>query len=263
MILPRKSFYLFVLTITSLDVPTVAFSTSKNLNTSPNVDKYHQQLDRRCFFGQALGGIVAGAGILTSNPTTSLAFSSTARIQKWPGVEYLEPVYEFQLSIQALAQAAEDESNYTGLKKRLELFFKGAILSERNLYAGLALTYSNQIKYDPQELPNYVKLDMEERFNLIEDTMVNLKNLMLSLPATPTAAYNKDNILDFANGATVSLKRWFALIPSEEVAKAMDLFEVSRSADANQDGKVDLEESEALPEEYRDIWKKRIEFIGA
>lgn len=263
MIVSWKSFCLFAILFASLEISSDAFSTSsQNLNTPPT-PKDLQPTHRRRFVAQTLGGIVTGAGILISNPSSSLAFSSTARVQKWPGVEFLEPVYEFQLSLEALVQAAGDESKYPGLKKRLEQFFKGTILSERNLYAGMALTYTNQIKYDPQELPNYVKMDQEERFNLIEDVMRNLKNLMISLPATPTATANKQDILDFADGAIVSFRRWFALIPSEEVAKAKDLFEVSRSADANKDGKVDLEESEALPDEYRDLWKKRIEFIGA
>lgn len=196
------------------------------------------------------------------NPSSSFA-SSTARVQKWPGLEYLEPVYEFQLSVEALASAAEDESKFPGLKIRLEQFFKGAILSERNLYAGMALTYTNQIKYDPQELPNYIKLDQQERFNLIEDTMINLKNLLVSLPTSPAATYNKDDVLDYANLATVSLKRWFALIRNEEVARAKELFEASRSADANKDGRIDWEEAQVMSEENRELWKKRIEYIGS
>ncbi|CAJ1954693.1 unnamed protein product [Cylindrotheca closterium] len=251
-----KSLCLLGFLIASLEVPIEAFSTSSQ--TSPIRD----QSDRRSFVTQTLGGIVSGAGILTSSPSPSFAYD-TARVQKWPGVEYLEPFCEFQLAIQAVAIAAEDESKYPLIKKRLEQFFKGAVMSERNLYAGIALTYTNKIKYDPQELPNYVQLDQQERFNLVEDTMINLKNLMVSIPATPTATYNKQDILDYANGATVSLKRWFALIPKEDVDKAMKLFMVSRFADANKDGRVDLEESEAIPEEYRELWKKRLGFIGA
>jgi len=245
-----------------LSVHSDAFSPSSRNPSKSSPNDHESSFNRRKFVAQTLGGLATGASLALLNPSPSWA-SSTARVQKWPGVEYLEPVYEFQLSVQALAGAAEDESEFPGLKKRLEQFFKGAIFSERNLYAGMALTYTNQIRYDSQELPNYIELDQQERFNLIEDTMISLKNLMVSLPASPAATYNKDDVLDYANLATVSLKRWFALIPNEEVARAKELFEASRLADGNKDGKVDWEEAQVMSEENKESWKKRIEYMGA
>lgn len=243
-----------------------AFSASshkKNQNAQPSPATLQPESNRRQFVARTLGGIVSGAGILVSNPIPSLA-SSTARVEKWPGVEYLEPVYELQLSFQSIAEAAADESQYAALQQRLERFFKGNIWSERNLYAGIALTYTTQIKYDPNEIQEYVRLDQQERFDLMENALDNLQSLYVSL-ASSTAdggTVNKQDVSDFASGATACMRRWFSLISKAEVEQAQALYEATRSADVNKDGKVDLEELSAVPEEYRALWKKRLDFSG-
>lgn len=217
---------------------------------------------RRQFVSQTMGGIMAGISVSFSSK--SARASSTARVEQWPGVEYLEPVYEFQLSLQEIAKAAEDESQFASLQQRLERFFKGNIWSERNLYAGIALSYTTQIRYDPYEIREYARLDQEERFNLMENTLDNLQNLYVSLASssTPGATVNKQDVSDFANGATACMRRWFALIPSSEVERAKELYEATRSGDTNKDGKVDSEELQGVPEGYRALWKKRLEFTG-
>ncbi|CAJ1954694.1 unnamed protein product [Cylindrotheca closterium] len=261
---PSKRGILWILAASVyLAAPVDAFSASsqKRKLTSSSPPPVVQQSSRRQYIAQTLGGIISGAGILVSNPTPSVA-SSTARVQKWPGVEYLEPVYELKLSFEAIAKASEDESQYASLQQRLEKFFKGTIYSERNVYAGVALSYTTQIQYDPNEIQEYARLDQQERFDLMENALDNLRNLYISLPSTPDATVNKQDISDFANGATACMRRWFSLIATAEVDRAKELYEAARSADANKDGKVDVEELQAVPEEYRTLWKKRLEFTG-
>merc|ERR1711862_603417 len=107
--------------------------------------------------------------------------SSSARVSKWPGIENLEPMYEFKLSIDALQAAVQDSKNWPYVKKRLDKFFKGAILSEKNFYLGVGFTYMNDIKYDSAELPNYVLMDKQARFDALDRTMKSLEGLKNSL----------------------------------------------------------------------------------
>src|SRR3569832_104764 len=80
---------------------------------------------------------------LAAPPFPVLA-ASQARVKKQPGIEYLEPIYELQLSIQSLSKALEQASKesdsdrrtaiWSSVKSRLDKFFSGGLLSERNYY---------------------------------------------------------------------------------------------------------------------------------
>lgn len=193
-----------------------------------------------------------------STPAPSMA-ASQARVEKWPGLEYLEPVYELKLSVQALNQGASDVSKYPGMKQRLEKFFGGGLLSERNYYAGLGVQYMGQIQYDKNELKEFIRLDKEERFNSMEDTLNSLKD--------PLASFKKESPDSFevqqcANQARLALDRWFALVPAGDVDKAAQIFLSARKADINRNGKLEKEELETMSEEDRMIWQKRIDLVG-
>ena len=81
---------------------------------------------------------------------------------------YLEPIYELKLSLGTLATAAEQRDRWPALKKRLDKFFSGGPISERNYYAGVALQYVEQIRYD--DLDEFVKQDKRERRSAMEET---------------------------------------------------------------------------------------------
>jgi hypothetical protein len=57
--------------------------------------------------------------------------AATARVTTWPGLEYLEPIYELKLSLDALNAVAGDPSRWPALQRRMDKFFSGGLLSER------------------------------------------------------------------------------------------------------------------------------------
>jgi hypothetical protein len=190
---------------------------------------------------------------------SSCSAASQARVETWPGLEYLEPIYEFKMSLQALAEVATDESKYPLLQQRLEKFFSGGIVSERSYYAGLGVQYMRQIQYDKNELSEYIRLDKAERFNAMEDTLDDLKNLRASLE---TKTQDSQVVQDYSSRAKLSLARWFALVPRSDVERVEKLYGSARAADANRNGKLEKEELESMLEEDRVLWQKRIDYIG-
>jgi hypothetical protein len=229
---------------------------------------------RRHVLRQTLAMVVVGSnllsvgGVLTLSPSKALAASS-ARVATWPSIEYLEPLYELKLSVQALAQAvaSSDTTKFGMVQQRLEKLFSGGIFSERNYYIGLGATYMEQIKYDKNELKEYIQLDKEARFQAMEDTMNNLQDLLNALKKNSAAANENAaavvvEVQQCANGAKASLDRWFALVPADDVSRAGQLFLNTRTADVNRNGKLEPDEWATLSEDDRILWKKRVAFVG-
>ena len=183
--------------------------------------------------------------------------STTARVQSYPGIEYLEPMYEFKLSVDALQSGVQDPQKWSFVLKRLEKFFKGAILSEKNFYFGVGLQYMNDIKYDAAELPNYVLMDKESRYNALDNTMKNLEGLKAALAKQDAQLVN-----DYAKDAQVALASWFAMVPENDYKAVQNLFVDVKKADLNRDGRLSDEELGLLSPEERTIWKKRVEKFG-
>ena len=68
--------------------------------------------------------------------------ASSAKVSTWPGIEGLEPMYELKLSVDAMASSVlNDGTSWPFVQKRLDRFFKGFLLSEKNFYFGVGLQY--------------------------------------------------------------------------------------------------------------------------
>eukprot|EP00967_Tisochrysis_lutea_P149581 scaffold287813_cov36-Tisochrysis_lutea.AAC.4 len=91
---------------------------------------------------------IAPAAALAAAPAASLDAASVlprANVASWPGVEYLEPIYELKLSIDALASSVTDVARWPAIAARLKRFFGGP-LSEQFYFRGLSQQYSNAIQ---------------------------------------------------------------------------------------------------------------------
>ena len=209
---------------------------------------------------------VAGASAAVTTTTVAAAAVGggaiqSARVARWPGIENLEPLYELKLSIDALSTAVSDPTNWPFVQRRLEKFFQGSIFSEKNFYFGVGLQYMNEIQYDKAELPNYVLLDKEARFDALDRTMKSLERLKTSL-ASPNAAVLNDVIVDTAKESQASLASFFALLPPKDYQAVQELFEHVQKADVNRDGKISDEEITVLTIPEQELWKKRVEKFG-
>jgi len=213
---------------------------------------------RRNFLCSSVGGAGAMFGAtLTAQPANAAAASSV-RVAEWPNLAYLEPIYELSLSVSALAKTVGDTSKWPLILKRLEKFFKGALLSERNYYTGVAITYMNEIKYDKSETNEYIKIDKSKRYEAFEACMKNLELLKNDISANESA----DNVKADADAAQRALADWFSYVPSEDVQAVGKLFVRVKSADTDRNGRLDDLEMQALSEEDRSVWKKRVDLFG-
>lgn len=205
--------------------------------------------------------------------SSKAASSSSIRILQYPSLEYLEPIYELKLSIDALEKglllsSSNDDTSQRqriNIQKRLEKLFAGGIFSEKNFYLGLAVTYNNQIAYDTnRELSTYINLDKDERLNYIDSTLKSLESVKNTLKrvSTTAASVDEDILMNDIGSAQKSIKAWFAMVPTQDVDAVENLFRMTRGADANRDGKLDASELATLPEKEREIWIKRIALAG-
>ena len=184
----------------------------------------------------------------------------SVRIASYPSLEYLEPIFELKLSVDNLAKGTQNKKLRPYILKRLEKFFRGGLTSERNYYSGLGIQYVNNISYDTdQELPEYIKLDKEQRLQAMESTLKFLEQLKQVLADDID---NDDLVMSNAQDASSSLQKWFDMIPTQDFEAVDQLFRSTRAADANRDGKLDDKELATMTETEREIWKKRVKLVG-
>lgn len=226
-------------------------------------------LDRRSCWKQVLSSSTtcsATAAFFTASLYTRPArAASHARVKKQPGLEYLEPLYELQLSIQALSDGVKEPTRWPSVQERLDRFFGGGLFSERNFYGGLAVQYLNQIEYDTNaELKEYIRLDREARFTYMEDALNSLETLRDALsgsrpddPPRETAS-----VTNAASDAMAAIDRWFALVPEPDRRAVADLYTSARQVDQNRDGRLDPDELANMEESTRELWKRRIKVAG-
>jgi hypothetical protein len=211
--------------------------------------------------------ILAPASILSlmltaANPSHAVltgGATQAARVESWPGIESLEPMYELKLSLDAMVNGLKDPQNWPYIQKRLDTFFSGFIVSEKNFYFGVGLQYMNEIQYDKAELPNYVVLDKQARYDALEQTMKNLENLksVLAIGGSDTGT-----VQDFAKYSQSALASWFAMIPEQDVKAVEALFVNVKKADVNRDGRLTDDELVFLSIDEQELWKRRVAKFG-
>jgi len=183
--------------------------------------------------------------------------ASPANVVEWPSLEYLEPIYEFKLSVDALQRGSKDKTKWSFLKKRLDKFFSGGLLSEKYYYSGLGFQYMARIRYSDNELKAFINIDQNERYEAMEATMESLKSLRNNF-----AKESPDKITADADAAKASISKWFDLIPASDLAAVEKLFLAVRTADKDRNGRLSDDELATLSETDRTYWKKRVDLVG-
>eukprot|EP00978_Attheya_sp_CCMP212_P025296 scaffold81006_cov42-Attheya_sp.AAC.2 len=193
---------------------------------------------------------------VASSSSSLSSAASKARVASWPALEYLEPIYELKLSVDALQAGAGDETKWPLLQKRLDQFFKG-FFSERDYYVGLGLQYNSQIKYEANELAEFKRIDAQDRQHCMDESLTNLSSLQQSLSSKDKTAIESN-----AAAAQASLNRWFDSIPADIVTDVDRLFRATRTADANHDGILSKDEIATLSTTDQGIWNRRVALVG-
>mmetsp|Transcript_26072 Transcript_26072/g.77187 ORF Transcript_26072/g.77187 Transcript_26072/m.77187 type:complete len:277 (-) Transcript_26072:249-1079(-) len=196
-----------------------------------------------------------GASPLPANAAIAGGASQSARVSVYPGIENLEPLYELKLSVDALAAGVENPAQWPAVQKRLDKFFKGAILSEKNFYLGVAFQYMNDIKYDDDQA--YVVMDKQTRFAAMETCMNALERLKSDLGGNDAGLVEDD-----AKAAREALASWFALVPEADVRAVEKLFVDVKKADVDRNGVLSDQELMTLPVDEQEVWKQRVAKFG-
>lgn len=180
-------------------------------------------------------------------------------MESYPGIESLEPLYEFKLSVDAVANGVRDPANWSFIKRRLDGFFGGFIVNEKNYFMGVGIQYMNEMKYDKGELPEYVLLDKQARFEALENTMKDLESLRNLLGDAKGNNASSDTVQDLAESCRGSLRLFFDMIPDGDVRAVEELFAHVKKADANGDGRLSDDEIIFLSPVEQEVWKRRVE----
>ena len=188
------------------------------------------------------------------------AAPSTMRFRPAP-LEYLAPIYELKLSIDALANAVSDPVRWPGLRARLDRFFGGPF-SEQYYYAGLSIQYVSQIAY--QDLDAFVEADKLARQEAMAGVISALRELRDALrggeAATPPGDEMRATVQAKATAAQRAMQRWLSFVPALDVQRVDALLRAVRAADADRDGKLKGGERSRLGPEEQALWQ-RVESI--
>ena len=208
------------------------------------------QLTRR----SALCG--GAAALLPALQPRRASAAAAARIAAYPPLEYLEPIYELKLSLDALQAVVPEPDRWPALKKRLQRFCGGP-LSEQYYYAGLAAQYTSKVEYS--DLDAFVTADKNERKAAIDQVIDSMRALKAGLEApAPDASALQGSV----RAASQGMARWLSLVPPEDVRRVEELLGAVRRADTNRDGRVGADELGALTDEQQAVWKARVALVG-
>lgn len=212
------------------------------------------RLSRRAAAGLAVSAVTARKASALDVTTPKQA---AALIAASPPLEYLEPLYELGLSLEALNTVAQDESRWPNLKKRLDKFFSGGLLSEKAYYLGLNLQYISKIQYN--DLAAFVSQDRELRKQTFEDAIGSLEKCKKALESESP---DKSTITSSAARAKDAYTQWLGYIPKADVERVGQLFRSVRAADTDRNGKLSPTELATLAPDDAAVWKARVDLVG-
>lgn len=222
-------------------------------------------IHRRAFVGSGFAAAAASGLAALSAPQAALAEiraielpkQAAARVAAYPPLEYLEPLYELRLSLNALNAVAQEESRWPSLKKRLDKFFGGGPLSEKFYYIGLSQQYTDRIKYD--DLEAFISQDKADRRLAIREALDALEQCKKALeePSPERAA-----VTGAAGRAKAAINRWFGLVPASDTERVGLIFRAVRAADTDRNGKLSASELATLDAADAATWKARVAYVG-
>ena len=203
----------------------------------------------------------SAAPVLAPTAARAAALSMQgAQVSEWPPVEYLEPIVEFKQLLDALVDAVTIESNWPGIRGRLDKFFSGGpggIFSDRFFYIGASAQYVFKIKYlGSGESVDKDKLARQEPMVRTMEALQQLRTeLKDPLPAPAV-------VRGCAKRAQENAAIWLGQVPAADVERVDALIRAVRAADKDRNGVLSPGELEALSPADQQTWKARQELFG-
>lgn len=257
-----------VLTLTLLSHRVEAFHTNINDNSisSPLIIQKND-LSRQVFLRNAIFG--GCSAIMTGMPINCQAetfIEGPPKIQQWPSLQYLVPLYTFQFALERLSQNLRPESGAEGIRQSSQLidqFFAGGFLSNGNVYRGLCAVYIQEIQYDNRD-SRRVNEDRMERLQYCDKSVDALKAMQkplkqLSLEGADVAS---DSVLGLLEEAQTNTQTFLSQIPKSYLDDVSQWLERVNRADSNNDGKLQNGELDTLNKEDRRLYLVVGDIIG-
>lgn len=231
-----------------------------NRTTQPFATTFRRRVVLTSFFTASTSLVIFPCTTLASTSTTF----TTSTV--FPPIEYLEPLYELLLSLNGIVGSSRNVKQYPRLKRRLGQFF-GQLqrqytsndgVTEATYYQRIAREYVDGIQYSTKLSRDAIEKDKQTREQAIQNALDALVVLKCSIDSGDPNVVEQN-----ARNAQQALTRWFALVPTNDVAKVEALIQDVRAADKDRDGKLSIIEMQDLSKFTRSIWEKRTRLFGA
>lgn len=223
-----------------------------------SVDAYNINIpavaeSRRSFLGNALVGAVATCSLI---PAQSALAEPDPSIQRFPPVQYLFPVYNFQDLLDFISERlnANTEEGIRQASERVDEFLKGGFISNKSLFKSLCTIYIGEIKYSPGAERQAIQAAFLGDCDQIVEAIVNLQKPLQSL-VKEGATEPTQEVLGYLKDSQTGLLQFLNRIPQEDVVKLRAVIEKFKDADANQNKKLDREEVSSFSDEELEIYK--------
>lgn len=182
---------------------------------------------------------------------------SPPMIQKYPSIQYLVPIYTFNMSLEYLANQLES-STQQGIQvasKIVNNFFSGGLLSNKNIFRGMCAVYINEIQYDDPD-PDHIYIDRVSRLQYCDSTLNALEKMQIPLEklVANDASAPSDEVLIYLQSARTGLMKFLSNVPKNDIEKVKNWIVTMKAADVDLNGEIDDDELANLSADDRTLF---------
>ena len=183
---------------------------------------------------------------------------SPPMILKYPSLQYLVPIYTFNLSIAYLANQLES-STQQGIQvgsKIVNNFFSGGLLSNKNIFRGMCAVYINEIQYDDPDR-DHIYIDRVSRLQYCDSTLNALEKMQKPLEQLVAngASAPSEEVMGYLQSARIGLNNFLSNVPKKDIEQVKNWIVTMKTADLDHNGKIDDDELAKVSEEDRLLFK--------
>jgi hypothetical protein len=178
-------------------------------------------------------------------------------IQSYPSLQYLVPIYTFNLSLSYLANqlGSSTQEGIQVASKIVDKFFSGGLLSNKNIFRGMCAIYINEIRYDDPDRDR-VYVDRVTRLQYCDSTINSLEKMQKPLAQLVAihASSPSEQVMSYLESARNGLRNFLSIVPEKDIERVKSWIVTMKAADLDQDGKIDDSELEKLSDEDKTLF---------
>uniref|UniRef100_A0A7S1FRT6 Calmodulin n=1 Tax=Corethron hystrix TaxID=216773 RepID=A0A7S1FRT6_9STRA len=214
------------------------------------------------------GGLAYPATLTLGNaePASAAWIGGPPMIVSWPDAKYLVPIYELDGALVALALQLDASRGTEGLRvssRLVENFFKGGLLSKKNIFQGLCAIYASEITFDDpdrrrvQDFRKNILDDCDQVVRSLSAMKKPLQNLVegSAVEATP-------EVMGYLADARSGLNSFLKKVPPKDLERIVAWEKAVGAADVDKNRRIDDNEMQSLTEEDAILYKDVGELLG-